>query len=48
MYSEVYPSGSKGIEIRYGTLDGDEWMQQAYDALIKQESIDAATNIDGL
>lgn len=48
LYSEVYPSGSKYIEIRYGTLDGDEWMQQAYDALIKQESIDAVSNIDGL
>ncbi len=48
LYSEVYPSGSKGIEIRYGTLDGDEWMQQANDALIKQESIEAVSNIDGL
>lgn len=48
LLSEKFSSGSSEIEIRYGTTDGDAWLQEAYDALVKQESINAASNVEGL
>ena len=43
-----YSSGSYEIEIRYATTQGNEMLQTAYDALILQETLDAATSVDGL
>lgn len=48
LVSEAYSSGSKNIYIRYGTTEGNTWLQNAYNALILQETIEAASNIDGL
>lgn len=48
LVSKKYSSGSKNIYIRYGTTEGDTWLQNAYQALILQESIEAASNVDGL
>lgn len=48
LVSEVYSSGSKNIYIRYGTTEGNTWLQNAYNALILQETMEAASNIDGL
>ena len=43
-----YGSGSYTIEIRYATLEGNQMLQTALDALAKQEKLDAASNTDGL
>lgn len=43
-----YGSGSYKIEIRYATLEGNQMLQTALDALAKQEKLDAASNTDGL
>lgn len=48
LLSKKYSSGSKEILIRYGTTEGDEWLQKAYDALILKETLEAASNVDGL
>lgn len=48
LLSKEYSSGSKEILIRYGTTEGDEWLQNAYDALILEETLEAASNVDGL
>ncbi len=48
LLSKKYSSGSKEILIRYGTTDGDEWLQEAYEALILKETLDAASNVEGL
>lgn len=48
LLKEEYSSGSKYIKIRYGTTDGDTWLQTAYDALILKESLETVSNIDGL
>lgn len=48
LLSNEYSSGSKEILIRYGTTEGDEWLQKAYDALILKETLEAASSVDGL
>lgn len=48
LVSRDYQSGSKEILIRYGTIEGDVWLQNAYNALILKETLDTASNVDGL
>lgn len=48
LLSKKYSSGSTEILIRYGTTEGDSWLQDAYNALILKETLDAASNIEGL
>lgn len=48
LLSKEYSSGSTEIEIRYGTTEGNIWLQQAYDALILKETQEAASSVDGL
>jgi hypothetical protein len=43
-----YGSGSYKIEIRYGTIKGNEMLQTAFDALILQETLNVASDTDGL
>lgn len=45
---EDYPSGSHYIYIKYGFAGGDDLMAKAYDAVILEETLNAASNVDGL
>lgn len=45
---EDYPSGSHYIYIKYAAGNGEELLKNAYQALVLQESHDAASNTDGL
>ena len=45
---EDYPSGSHYIYIKYGTKSADDLIKAAYDAVVLEESLNAASNTDGL
>ena len=46
--SKKYSGGSTDIYIWYATLDGDQYLQDALDALIAEEAANAAGDISGL
>ncbi len=45
---EDYPSGNHYIYIKYGFSGADDLMESAYDAVVLEETLNAASNTDGL
>ena len=48
IFKQDYSSGTHEIYIKYGTLDGDRLIDEAYAAAVKEENEGAASNTDGL
>ena len=48
LMAQDYTSSSKYIYIKYGFSGGDQLMKNAYDALVRAETEDAAGDVDGL
>lgn len=48
LVKEDYPSGSHYIYIKYGYSGADELIAKAYDAIVLEEMLNAASNTDGL
>lgn len=48
IFRQDYSSGSHYIYIKYGFAGGDDLMQEAYEAVVREETEGAASNTDGL
>ncbi len=48
LFRQDYSSGSHYIYIKYGFSGGDDLMEAAYEAAVREESESAASNFDGL
>jgi len=48
VFRQDYSSGTHEIYIKYGFMGGDDLMQNAYEALVREETENAASDIDGL
>ncbi|MBP3649603.1 MAG: hypothetical protein J6K73_07465 [Clostridia bacterium] len=48
LVKEDYPSGSHYIYIKYGYSGADDLVAKAYDAVVLEEMLNAASNTDGL
>lgn len=48
IFRQDYSSGSHYIYIKYGFTGGDDLMQAAYEAVVREETESAGSNIDGL
>ena len=48
LVKEDYPSGSHYIYIKYGYSGADLLLEDAYDAVVREEILNAASNTDGL